>query len=74
MRTVFKFVHPVLPIIAGLFMIAGILFHGQGGACAFPLILILPVLLLGVIIGLVLSGVRSFRYMCQKRAAHVESK
>jgi hypothetical protein len=63
MRTILKFVHPTLPIFAGLFGLAAFLIGGPGGPCASPTILIFPVLFIGICIGLVLSVIRFERQM-----------
>jgi hypothetical protein len=69
LRTFFKFVHPVLPITAGLLPIVAEMVRGHGGPCGSPLILALPILILGVLIGLVLSGVRISKYIREEIAA-----
>jgi hypothetical protein len=71
---IFKFVQPVLPITAGLFVLAAILLRGEGGPCASIAILILPVLLLGVLVGLVLSVARSVAYLRQRHGSSRDSK
>jgi hypothetical protein len=74
MKTIFKFIHPTLPIFAGLFGLAAYLFGGPGGPCASPTILIFPVLFIGICIGLVLSVIRSERQMSGRAKSDKDRK
>jgi hypothetical protein len=69
MRIIFKFIHPVLPITVGLWVIVAVMEQGDGGPCASPLILLIPISLLGVLIGLVLSGVRTYKHIYPRSVA-----
>ena len=72
LSTMFKFIHPVLAISISLFLVALVVLQGQHGPCASPLILLCPLILLGILIGAILSGIRLFRY-CRARAGDSDS-
>ena len=68
MRTCFKFIHPILPISLVLLGIVAWLARGGGGPCPSPIILLFPVLFLGVLLGLILSAIRTARQFRAKKA------
>jgi hypothetical protein len=74
MKTVFRYIHPVLPITAGLLLAAGIWLQGHGGPCPDPLILLLPLLLVGFFVGFVLSGVRTFRHFRKRHSTNERTR
>jgi hypothetical protein len=57
-----------------LFGVATLFLLGQAGPCASPLILIFPLSLIGAIVGVVLSIVRTGRHIHQQDTAKDEAK
>jgi hypothetical protein len=74
MKSVFKLVHPVLVVSLGLFIVAAIFLRGQGGPCAFPLILLFAPIELGILVGFILSVARAIKYFIRKTKADQQSE
>ena len=68
------FVNPLLPVSIGLFAGFAWLLRDAGGPCAGPEILVLPLLLLVVALGLLLSAIRTFRHFRPTSAARPKAK
>jgi hypothetical protein len=70
MRTILNYVHPVFLVSLGAVVPAAILLQGQGGPCPSPLVLLAAPIELGLVVGFILSLVRTIRHVrsrCTKK-------
>jgi len=74
MRTILNYFHPVFLVSLAAVVPAAILLRGQGGPCPSPLVLLAAPIELGLVVGFVLSLVRTVRYVRSRYAKKQETK